>query len=208
MWITLRVWAVWWSQWGLLGGSDVLDHQTGPGLGIPQGGWCSACFSPCYLSLVTLSPNQPMINAPAPPALWLVTSSTQRPHWEIQRHSPGTPQNFTICWALNQKNQHFKTTPRTATPKMVRFKSDNVKIKSIRHKVHQSALLLRKHSSNNKFHDSCGHAMGESRLKTHRLSVKTQFHLRTFLKASFSREHRFSCKIGLSSIALCFFASY
>lgn len=97
MWIMLRAWAVWWSQWGLLGGSDVLDHQAGPGLSIPQGGWCSACFSPCYLSLVTYQQNQHMINAPATPALWLVTSSTQRPHWKIKRHSSGTPQNFTIC---------------------------------------------------------------------------------------------------------------
>jgi len=96
MWVTLRAWAVRWSQWGLLGGSDMLDHQAGPGLGIPQGGWCSACFSPCYLSLVTYQQNQHMINVPAPPALWPVTRSTQRPHWKIKRHSSGTPQNFTI----------------------------------------------------------------------------------------------------------------
>lgn len=48
--------------------------------GVPQGGRCPACFSPFYLLLETYQQNQRMTNAPAP--LWLVTSSTRRPHWK------------------------------------------------------------------------------------------------------------------------------
>lgn len=71
----------------------------------PAGRWCSACFSPYYLLLAPYQPNQWMINAPAPPALWPVTSRVQRPHWETERHCSGTHRNFTICYVLNQNQK-------------------------------------------------------------------------------------------------------
>lgn len=49
------------------------------------------------------------------------------------------------------KNQSFKMIPRTHVAKMIWPKSADVKVKCIRHKIHQSALPLIKHLSKNRF---------------------------------------------------------